>query len=227
MPAPTNRQEFPQPAPNWRGAKEVDPSASRSLSKVARLWATAKSILETPCSTLCRVAHRVVDRTTGIPYSADELEAKILAQTGQGTTDSLTTSDGTSAAGAGELGEYIQQTKNIGAAVTLSGPTTALQITLSPGDWDVQAHLNLGLTAASVTEIISKLQTTPAGVIVSGSDAVRESYNTTTETGDRTQTHPSRRFLVSSETTVYLNVSGTISAGTVSAYGFLSARRVR
>lgn len=84
MAAPLNRQEFPEPHRDWRGAAEVDAPPARSIAKIARLWATARAILELPAATLARVAHRLVDRTTGIPYSADELQTKITTDLGSG-----------------------------------------------------------------------------------------------------------------------------------------------
>lgn len=49
---------------------------------MARMWRPKRgSILESVLCTLSRFSLRLIDRTTGKAYSADELEAKILAQT--------------------------------------------------------------------------------------------------------------------------------------------------
>lgn len=46
---------------------------------MARLWRPVETFLEIAACTLARYALRVIDRSTGIPYSADELKAWILA----------------------------------------------------------------------------------------------------------------------------------------------------
>lgn len=137
MPAPSNRQEFPSPHPDWRGAVQVEPAPDKSLSKIARLWAPIRAILEKPSCTLARVSHRVVDRNTGIPYSADELETKILAQAG-----SISSADITDAT-------FDPQSEDVlGKAVLYGGGgsliTTELRVISGSASGNVSA---LGLTA--------------------------------------------------------------------------------
>lgn len=168
------------------------------------------------------------DPTVGKMVAMDSDGNPVLfdAAGGAVSTADLTTSDGSAAAAAGKLGEYISDDKSLGSAVLLTGSDSVLQINLTPGDWDVQASLGLVFDAATVTSINSRLQTSP-GVITNSSTVVREHYNTTTSTENHNQVHAPRRISVASNTTIYLAVIASIGAGTVSGFGFLSARRVR
>jgi len=228
MPAPANRQEFPEPSRNWRGLDEVDAAPSRSLSKIARLWSPVRAILETPVATLARYAHRVVDRGTGIPYSADELEAKILAQAGSGTTDSLTTSDGTAAAAAGKIGEYVEATRALADLLALSNATVAniCSVSLTAGDWDVSGVVTFDLISATVSGKSAKTTQTSANGSVDGTNVFDSRY-VSGATEITSLSTPVRRFLLSAPATIYLTASCAFSGGTVKAAGFLSARRVR
>jgi hypothetical protein len=168
------------------------------------------------------------DYDTGKMVARNNVGAAIKFDADGGTTstDDIGVSNGSSAAAAGALGEYLEDSKSSGTALTLTGADTVLQLSLTPGDWDVQAFLRLQLNAASVGYVVSKIQQNE-GVIVLGTDAFREDYNTTTESIYRCQTHVPRRIRVSTTTPIYLAVVATITAGTVSATGFLSARRAR
>ncbi|MEI6674445.1 MAG: hypothetical protein WCO57_04625 [Verrucomicrobiota bacterium] len=78
MAKPSNPLEFPAPQSAWTGNRFLIP-VIRSMAKIAKLWRPQGSTCAVDSATLSLVALRVVDRVTGIPYSADELEAKILA----------------------------------------------------------------------------------------------------------------------------------------------------
>lgn len=82
MSAPQNNQEVPAPDSDWMRDHQADAPATRSLTKMARLWRPFGTFFETGAATIARYAHRLIDRTTGKAYSADELEAKILAGVG-------------------------------------------------------------------------------------------------------------------------------------------------
>lgn len=228
MPAPSNPHEFPAPAQGWRPGDKLAPNPAHSLSKVARLWGFAKAILEQPVAILAHYAHRVVDRTTGIPYSADELEAKILEQTGSGTVESLTTSDGSAAAAAGKLGEYVSGTRVGGSAITLTDLTAAnvTSISLTAGDWDVAGVVTFLDEAASTTVRGAIISTTSASFVSDGSESW-SGCPTTLATGNHSASVSRKRIRVTTTTTVYLVALSSFSAGTVKAYGQLTARRVR
>jgi hypothetical protein len=86
MSAPGNYHEIPAPSPKTSATIRNTPSAF-SLRRIAELWRPDGGRLETLLATLARVSLRLVDRKTGIAYSADELEAKILGQTGSDEDD--------------------------------------------------------------------------------------------------------------------------------------------
>lgn len=80
MAKPSNPLEFPVPASAWTGNRFFI-AAARSLSAIAKLWRPNGSTLGNDGCTLSLVALRVVDRETGVPYSADELVARVTADT--------------------------------------------------------------------------------------------------------------------------------------------------
>ena len=81
MPAPQNYHDFPLPDISVRDRNRLEKGPQSALT-VAKSWrpSGASTIFEVAIATLCRFALRLVDRTTGRAYSADELEAKILEQ---------------------------------------------------------------------------------------------------------------------------------------------------
>jgi hypothetical protein len=76
MPEELPDQTFPDPHESFRGYRQKKPA---ELLKTVNKWSIRGLLLET-ISTLALYAHRVIDRTDGKAYSADELEAKIIGQ---------------------------------------------------------------------------------------------------------------------------------------------------
>lgn len=77
MGAPKNYNDFPEPDNSTSAQVNGGPS-SFNVRKIGDLWRPKGINFEPLIATLARVALRLVDRETGISYSADELEAKIL-----------------------------------------------------------------------------------------------------------------------------------------------------
>jgi hypothetical protein len=71
--------EIPAPPSNFARENTIAPNGRRSIATIAKRWLPQNVSLETLIATVSRYANRLIDRTTGIPYSADELETKILA----------------------------------------------------------------------------------------------------------------------------------------------------
>ena len=72
MPKPANPVEFPKPQSGWSGNRfNISPKVA--LATIAKLWRPSGTTAMADAATLALVALRVVDRTTGSPYSADEL----------------------------------------------------------------------------------------------------------------------------------------------------------
>lgn len=142
-----------------------------------------------------------------------------------GTRGTTTNNDAT----AGDVGEYKVGQSIPGAAVALSTGTTknvGVTVTLTPGDWDVTGAVDYILSGATVTEIESGSSTN------SNSRGAQDAYamqamNLVTTSGTHTGVLPTFRYSLSGTSTIYLVAEATFSAGTVSAYGTIRARRVR
>lgn len=130
-------------------------------------------------------------------------------------------------AAAGYVGEFLSATLNQGSAVALTDSTGAnvTSLTLTAGDWEVQGIAAfIGGSGVTVTQCGGGITTssgvfpTPVATIVNGG-----------LTGTLTAAYPTipTRFSVASTATVYLVAIGYFGGGTLSAYGYLRARRVR
>jgi len=134
-------------------------------------------------------------------------------------------------ASAGNIGEYISSNIAIGSAVSLVSATskTITSISLTAGDWDISAVLNcnpaVGTTTSVAIGAISIVNNTlptqgvatPLTVICGASGA---------SLGQAFPIGPGRQSL-SATTTIYLIANVTFAVSTMTAYGFIAARRAR
>jgi hypothetical protein len=129
---------------------------------------------------------------------------------------------------AGGVGEYTSSLVALGSAVSLTTATAAnvTTISLTAGDWDVEANVNFNDAAATVTVTTAGISTTTATLPTDGSEAY-SGVLLVTGTAKDSITLPRKRISISGTTTVYLVASQTFSLGTASAYGAITARRVR
>ena len=143
---------------------------------------------------------------------------------GASSTDDLTTSDGTTAAATGDLGEYLENGPAVYAAMTSPSAQSVASITLTPGDWSVSAGVLFRFTGATASVLQSAIHT---GVSIPFSGfPLDNSAVATGGNGTHSATHHSRRIRVSTNTTYHLVVAGTFT-GTIEATGQITARRVR
>lgn len=129
-------------------------------------------------------------------------------------------------AAAGYLGQFITSQVVSGSAVSLSNNSVAnvTSISLTAGDWDVWGNVCWNITnSPAVTKIVgatnsqsTTLPDTSFTTEVSGTAALPSSYYPI----------PYRRYSLSGTTTVYL-LAQYNGAGTVAAFGNISARRAR
>ena len=129
---------------------------------------------------------------------------------------------------AGNIGEHSSSLIASGSAV---GLTTAIaanvtSISLTAGDWDVEGNINFVLGSATVTQKSGGVTSTSATVPTDGSEVFNGTQFTLTSVTDGLAI-PRKRISISGTTTVYLVASATFSAGTVTAFGAITARRVR
>jgi hypothetical protein len=136
-------------------------------------------------------------------------------------------------AAAGDVGEYISATLTAGSAVSVAVNTakTVTSISLPAGDWDVSGTViyipnNGGGTTVSeidadLSQVTNSFDSTVGRYTVlvyqaSGSLFDQPSIST-----------PTARFSVSTTTTVFLIAFASFAVSTMSAYGFIRARRAR
>jgi hypothetical protein len=132
---------------------------------------------------------------------------------------------------AGNVGELVQTLVAQGSAVTCSTGvvTNVAQVILTAGDWDVEGNVNFTNASATVTQEVAGIWPTTlsaSGIPTDGSEVISGVLSTVV-TGADSITLPRKRINTSVTTTNYLAAKSTFSAGTVKAYGQISARRVR
>lgn len=135
-------------------------------------------------------------------------------------------------AAAGNVGEYVESILLVGAGVGLTSGAPAdvvPTIALTAGDWDVWAELCFTASGGAAQSLIqgwlsstsATLPTLPNG---GGMAQLQAAF---TANGTNTLTIPVKRFSLSGTTNIYCSAQDTHSAGTVLAFGFMGARRVR
>lgn len=131
-------------------------------------------------------------------------------------------------ASAGNLGQYTSSYIVTGSAVSLTTATAANVTTLSltAGDWDVEGNVNFNGGGATTTATSAGISTTTATLPTDGSECA-SGVITSTATYVNTITLPRKRISLSGTTTIYLVAKSTFSAGTTTAFGGITARRVR
>lgn len=140
-------------------------------------------------------------------------------------------------AAAGEIGEVKTTTVATASSVSLTTATAkdVATLDLTPGDWDVWGQVDRnwsGATATIVSTCISVMANTvstqPGGSGI-GTDPIATDTATfgTTLTGIKSQRCGPVRVSISAATTLHLVAKDTFSAGTVTAFGTITARRVR
>jgi len=148
---------------------------------------------------------------------------------GQGITGTTTNDNATT----GVVGEYIVSTVvNTSVSLTTNTATNVTSISLTAGDWDVQANVqyNVGATT-NMTYWYSTVSTTSATLATSSAAASNMVSPTAAGTvfgaTAFTLLSPMARISLSSTTTVYLVTQAGFTVSTLQAGGTIRARRVR
>lgn len=132
------------------------------------------------------------------------------------------------AATAGNVGQTISSYIATGSAITLT-TTVAVNITtisLTAGDWLVSGQVTYNETTATFTERVGSISQTGATILADGSECY-EGGLTVAASNKNTLPLCSKRISLASTTTIYLVTKPTFSAGSATAFGFISALRVR
>ena len=128
----------------------------------------------------------------------------------------------------GRIGEYISANVAAGSAVSLASNVAknVTSISLTAGDWDVSGNVAFTISS-SCNNVQSWISTTSASrPAPPNGGAFNEIAGPSSVTGTTLPTGTTRLSL-SGTTTVYLSTIVLFSTGTVSAYGFIGARRAR
>lgn len=130
-------------------------------------------------------------------------------------------------ANAGSVGEYVTATQSSAVSLASGVGSNITSISLTAGDWDVSGIINfVPANTTVVTNMTAGITTTSATLGVLGT-FVGVSIPYTSTGGGSTFATPAVRINVSSTTTVYLVALQAFSASTMTATGFIRARRVR
>lgn len=147
------------------------------------------------------------------------------------TTSGIIGTTTNDSAAAGSVGEFISQTVASGSAVPLTTATAAniASISLTAGDWDVWGNIVFSPNAATtIAQLFAAINTTSATLPTSPNGGAFQSLELTFSTGGRNDLSAGMtRISVASTTTVYLIGRASFAVNTMSAYGFIGARRVR
>jgi hypothetical protein len=139
-----------------------------------------------------------------------------------------TTNDNTTA---GDVGEIIESTVLIGSAVSMSS-TIAKDITsisLTAGDWDTWGNIWTNPAGSTTTSILAGwINTSSATQPTAPGSGAFNSYQFTSVAGAAMGLFVGqRRLSLSGNTTVYLSATIQFAVSTMSAYGYICARRRR
>lgn len=131
-------------------------------------------------------------------------------------------------ASAGQIGEAVSSMMSFGNAQGLSTGVAFNLFTLSltAGDWDVEANVNFSMTSATSTDRSCGINTT-SQTIPSDGTGVSSAVQTTTATVVDGLTIPRKRVSLAATSNVYVVAKSTFAAGSVAVYGGVTARRVR
>ena len=133
-------------------------------------------------------------------------------------------------AAAGYVGEYNSAAVAAGSAVSLTTATTAnvTTISLTAGDWDVSGIVQYTPTATtSVTQLTQGVSTLSATLSPQGTFSKFVTAANILTAIDPAWSLPVVRLALASTTTIYLVSNATFSVSTLTAYGIITARRVR
>ncbi|MCO1435459.1 hypothetical protein L0Z13_11515 [Burkholderia multivorans] len=128
-------------------------------------------------------------------------------------------------ANAGSVGEYSENTTS-GIALTNGVTANATSISLTAGDWDVSCEVTYTAAGgATPTAFQQSISTTSA----TGGGSGRQTLWTLSFAANSTNVMPTPRvrLSLSGTTTTYCTASALFGSGTVTAAGFIRARRVR
>lgn len=142
------------------------------------------------------------------------------------STDGIKGVTGASDAATGYVGEYVSSSVLVGSAVSLTSGANANITTLSvgAGDWELYGNVYFSPNGATTSTFLNASVNT---VSMSSSNAATGIQYPFTAGTWASLCVVTGNFSVAGATTFYLIARSTFAVNTMSAYGFISARRVR
>lgn len=207
-----------------------------NLSGSAQVFVTARSndlLSSNDATVTANVAYRASSTTGRIIQPSALVIADTtasLSRDGNGGIPLQGTNTNDSAA-SGFVGEYIESVIAQGSAVSLTNATNAnvTNISLTAGDWDVSANINFLPGATTNTTVMIAGANTSSASLPAATSTARWANTAGKVMGgfQQTETPPVVRMSLSGTTTVYLVAYSEFTISTSTAFGMISARRVR
>lgn len=145
----------------------------------------------------------------------------------QPTSADITGTTTNNNAAAGYIGEVISSNIAVGSAVSITSGTPAniTSISLTAGDWDVSGWVSDNPAGTTTTQTFGCGISTTSATLGTGQTKLN---NLSVGAGLSVQMPcATQRLSLASTTTVYLVVLASFSVSTMSAYGYITARRAR
>ena len=133
-------------------------------------------------------------------------------------------------AAAGDVGEYVESIVLLASAIALTTNTITniTSISLTAGDWDVSGCIVFSPSGTtSITNLVGTTNSTSVTVPTLEQRLFTINQPATVPGNSVSFSGSSRRYSLSTTTTIYLIVNSTFTVSTLSAYGKISARRIR
>jgi hypothetical protein len=205
---------LPAQAANTVVANFTGSSASPSAFSMPSCSASGNALLYTNGTGItCATGYAL---TTGATFTGAITPSQTVGIVGTTTNNN---------AQAGSVGEYATNTTS-GTSLTSGTAANATSVSLTAGDWDVSGEVTYSAGASCVPTIFSQsISTTSA---TSGGSGAQTIWSTTFGTASTSvMPTPRVRLSLSATTTVYLTANSNFSGGTMTAAGFIRARRIR
>lgn len=172
-----------------------------------------------PTVGICNVSSGILGINDGSTTCANSRDLQLRSLLGTTTNN---------AGAAGAVGETITSAIAVGSATSLTTATAknVTSVSLTAGDWQVSGNCNFAAASATVTGAAGGISTTTATLPVDGTE-VYSGVQVTVLSENDSVTLPPKRISLSGTTSTFLICRATFSAGTVTAFGSITAWRMR